>query len=134
MRVPDLTAVVLACPDTLRAQNIIEACTPIRPGVSPILHGLEHGPVCLIMHVAQSWMVEHTQAVVQDLLLWDFGMLPGVQHPRCDILEDSRGDSTSGFIEDVGEVILGKHRVGWISAMGIRPWFKLVLPRGINDA
>jgi hypothetical protein len=89
MRVSDLAAVVLARPDTIRAQNIIEACTSVRPGVSPILDGLEHGPVCLIMHVAQGRMVEHTKAVVQDLLFRDLGMLPGIQHPRSDILEDS---------------------------------------------
>lgn len=128
------TNMVLALPHALRAQDVVQARAAVRPGVHPVLDGLEHGPVRLVVHVAQRGVVEDAQAVVQDLLDGDVNVLPGIEDAGHDVLEDRGGDLARGLVEDVGEVVLGEHRVRGVGAVRVRPGLVLVPPRGVDDA
>lgn len=87
----------------------------------------------IIAHIAQDWVVEDLQAVIEYLVLGNIGVLPSVQNARRDVLHDCRSDPSGGLIQNVGKVVFGEQRVSGICAVRIGPWFVLVLARGIND-
>lgn len=108
MRVTDLSAIVLAGLHTLRAEDIVQAPASVFPGVNPRLHSLEHGAMGIVAHVPDSGVVERTQTVVDDLMLRDVGVFPGVQDARSDVLHDRGRNVTGRFVQDIGEVVLGQ--------------------------
>ena len=134
VRVADLSAVVLARLYTFGAEDIIQTRASVLPGVNPRFNRLEHGAMGIVAHVPNSWVVEHTQTVVDDLPLRDVGMFPGIQDTRSDVLHDRGCDVTGRLVEDIGEVVLGEERVRRVSASRIGPGFILVLARCIDDA
>ena len=129
-----LTAGVLARPDALGAKDVIEAGATVGTSVDPLFDGFEHGAVGIATHVTEGRMVEDVQAVVQDLVFGDVDMLPSVEHARGDIFQDCRGHVAGGFVEDVGEMVLGQERVGGIGALRVRPGLELMPARGLEDA
>ena len=105
----------------------------VRAAPNPVLHSLEHRAVGLIVHVPESGVVEDTHAVVQNFMFWDIDVLPCVEDPRGNVLQDSRAHLTSWLVQDVGEVVLRQERVSGIGAVGISPWLVLVFTRRIDD-
>lgn len=67
----------------------------------PLLDDSEHGFVNLIVVVSDGWVVEDSHHIIQDLLLRDFRVVPGIDDARSDILHDSDSDLSSRFVEDV---------------------------------
>lgn len=127
------TASIPACSYTLGTENVVQVLAAVWAGVYPVLDGLEHGPVSLVVHVSEGGVVEDVHAVVEDLVLGDVDVLPGVEHAWCDIFQNSGGDLTGGLVEDVGKVVLGEQGVGGVGAVGISPGLVLVLARGVDD-
>lgn len=121
------TAGVFARTDTLRAEDIVQVSATVGARVSPVLNGLEHRSVGFIAHIPENGVMEYAQAVVKNFLLGNVGVLPGVKHTGSDILNNRRGNLSGGFVENIGKVVLGKQRVGGISAVWISPWLILVL-------
>lgn len=107
VRVANLTPIVLTRLHALGAEDVIQTRTSILPGVNPRFNRLEHGAVRFVVHIPEGGVVEYPQTVVDDLVLGDAGILPSVQDTRSDVLHDRGRDVTGGFVEDVGEVVLG---------------------------
>lgn len=76
--VTDLSTVVLPRFHTLRTEDIIQVRTSVLTGMYPRLHRLKHSAMGIVAHIPDSGVVEHPQAVVDDLLFGNVGMLPGV--------------------------------------------------------
>ena len=79
-------------------------------------------------------MVEDTVDIIKDLVYWDFGMLPGIDDPRSDVLKDCSCDLARRFVQNVGEVVFREKRMGGIRAMWVSPGLILVFAAGIDDA
>lgn len=107
VRVANLTPIVLTRLHALGAEDVIQTRTSILPGVNPRFNRLEHGAVRFVVHIPDGGVVEYPQAIVDDLVLGDAGVLPSVQDTRSNVLHDRGRDVTGWFVEDVGEVILG---------------------------
>ena len=71
--------------------------------------------------------MESADDVAHDFFDGNVGMFPGVYNTGCNILEDDGSHVSGRWIEDIGEVVFGKHRVRRVSTIGICPWFVLVL-------
>lgn len=132
--VTDLSTVVLSFLDAFGAKDIVQLGASVRPRLNPRLDGFEHRSVGIVAHVAQGRMVEHLQAVLDDLMLGDVGILPGVKDARRHVPEDGGSDLAGRLVQNVGEVIFGQQRVGGIRASRIGPRLVLVLTRSVNDA
>ena len=131
MRVVIVATVVLACTNGLGAQNLVQVPTAVV--VRPLLDHFEHAVVDLAAAVSETRMVEHAHAVVEDLFDGHVWVVPRVNDPRSDVLQDSYGNLTSGFVQDVGEMILGKHAVGGVSRGGNGPDLVLMLCSCVDD-
>ena len=71
--------------------------------------------------------MEDGHAVVKDLINRDVRVIECVDYAGCYVLQNAHGNLTSGRVQDVRKVILGKHAVSWVRGMGISPDFELVL-------
>jgi len=78
--------------------------------------------------------MENADDVVKDLVHWDVGVVPGVNDTWCDILQDSSSDLSSGFIENIAEVVLRQEGVSWIGAMRVSPWLVLVICTTVDNS
>ena len=107
VRVTNLAAIVLTRFHALGTEDFIQTRTSILAGVNPRFNRLEHGAVRFVVHIPEGGVVEYPQAIVDDLVLGDAGILPSIQDTRSDVLHDRGRDVTGWFVEDVGEVILG---------------------------
>jgi hypothetical protein len=103
--VRDATSVA-AGSDTLRAKDVVEVCAPIFAGVNPVADSLKHGSVSLIVHISNYGMVENAYAILQNLVLGDVDVLPGIQDARSNVLQNDRSDLSGGLVQDVGKVVL----------------------------
>jgi hypothetical protein len=79
-------------------------------------------------------VVEYFDAVIQDLVYGDVWVVPGIDDTGSDVFQDFYGDETGRFVEDVGEVVLGKHTVCWIGGRGDGPDLVLMLRSCVNDS
>ena len=107
VRVTNLAAIVLTRFHALGAKDVIQTRTSILAGVNPRFNRLEHGAVRFVVHIPEGRVVEYPQTVFDDLVLGDAGVLPSIQNTRSDVLHDRGRDVAGGFVEDVGEVVLG---------------------------
>lgn len=101
-----LSAGVLARFHTLRAEDVVEARAAVRTGAHPGLHRFEHCAVHFVVHVPDGGMVEYAQAVLDNHMLVNIGVFPGVQDARSDILHNNGRNVTGRLVEDVGKVVL----------------------------
>jgi hypothetical protein len=69
--------------------------------VSPFLNDLKHVVVHLAVRVSKCWMMEDTHAVTQDLVNRHVWVVPSVYDARRDVLQDSHGDLTGWWVQDV---------------------------------
>ena len=107
VRVTNLAAIVLTRFHALGAKDVIQTRTSILAGVNPRFNRLEHGAVRFVVHIPEGRVMEYPQTVFDYLVLGDAGILPSVQDTRSDVLHDRGRDVAGGFVEDVGEVVLG---------------------------
>lgn len=110
------TGIILPGSHRLRTQNVVEVVFMVPVG--PFLYDFEHVAVGLVAVVADGGMVEYRCDVVEDLVNGNIGVVEGVDDAGGDILEDGGGDLAGGFVEDVGEVVLGEHGVCGIWVLG----------------
>lgn len=107
VRMTNLAAIVLTRFHALGAKDVIQTRTSILAGVNPRFNRLEHGAVRFVVHIPEGRVMEYPQTVFDYLVLGDAGILPSVQDTRSDVLHDRGRDVAGGFVEDVGEVVLG---------------------------
>lgn len=129
--VTSLTSVVVAIFDTLGREDLVQV---VAGAARPLLHDREHVSMELAVLVAKSWVVEHADDVVENLVHRDIGMLPCVDDARCDILKDGRSYLASWLIENVGEMVFGKQRVRRVGTGRVCPDFVLVTPTSIDNS
>lgn len=103
--------VVLAMPDTLGAEELIEIITAIRARVRPSLDSFVHIVLYFTLIVSDCRVVEYPKDILNNLLDGYIWMLPGVYYAWCDVLKYTCCNLTSWFVEDIGKVILGQKRV-----------------------
>ena len=108
------TGVVFSILDTVGTKNMIKACATVWSLLNPLLDDREHVLVDLQMWIPHCWMMKCTQNIVHYLWKGDIRMLHGINDTGCDILKNDRGNFSSRFIEDVGEMIFAQHRMGRI--------------------
>lgn len=135
--------VILANLDRLGGQDAVELVAA-RVCISPHSNSLEHVAVNFNTLVSQSGMVQGAKNVIYNFVGWYIDIVPSKEDAaelvniefvvqtrgfnlRNSVLQASGSNSTSTGVEYVGEVILGKHRVGGVGAARIVPWLKLRL-------
>jgi len=118
---------VLSGLHALGAENVIYCCATVGLSMCPALDHGKHIVVELAVMVSQCGVVEHAYDVVEDLVDRDIGVFPCVDYTGGNVLEDRRCNLACGFVEDVGEVVLGEHGMSGVCTMGIGPRFVLVL-------
>lgn len=105
---PDM---VLAMPDTLRAEELIKISAVIRARVRPSLDSFVHIVVYFTLIISDRRVVEYPKDILKNLLHGYIWMLPGVNYAWCDVLKYTCCNLTSWFVEDVGKVIFRQKRV-----------------------
>lgn len=120
--------------------------------VGPLPHSLEHVLLDLDVFVADGWVVKGAEDVIDDFIHWHACVLPGVQHAaaqylsaqwvlilRCAeylrdcVLQDGGRNSAGAGVQDVGEVVLGQHRMSRIGAGRVLPGFQLIVGACADD-
>lgn len=93
------TAVVVSSLYGFRRQDVVQVFAVVV--VRPVLDDLEHIVVDLAVRVANGWVVEHADDIVQDLVDGDVGVVPGVDDAGRDVLQDGDGDLASRCVQNV---------------------------------
>lgn len=115
---------VFTSPHAFRAKNIVDVGPLMR--MSPPLHNIIHVAVKLAVVVAERGVVKDAIDVFKDLVHRDFGMLPGIDDTRSDVLKDCSRNLPRNLIQDVGKVVFRKNGVSGIRTMGVSKSFILV--------
>lgn len=124
--------VIFTLPHAFRAEDVVDMHPWMCTG--PALYHIIHVPVKFAMVVPERRMMEDTIDIVKDLVHWHFGMLPGIDDPRSDILKNCRCDLACRFIQNIGKVVFREKRMGGIRAMWVSPGLILVFAAGIDHA
>ena len=126
------SAVVAAGLDGLRAEDVVQLVA-LWVLIDPLLDCGEHVTLDLTVVVAKSWVVEGAENILDDFADWNTWVLPCEENTWNSVLQNSGRNSTSNWVEVVGEMVLGEHGVCWIAARRIVPDNKLLVRRALHD-
>lgn len=70
---------VLAVLDRFRPQNMVQVATS-RVFVNPLAHGIKHVPLNLDTLIADRWVVQRAQNVINNLVYGHSRMIPSIEH------------------------------------------------------
>lgn len=111
---------ILSVLDRLASKNIVEFMTA-RVLVRPLPDGFEHGSLDLDTLVTDCWMVEGAEDIVDNFVDGHTGMFPGIEYAGDGVFEYVCRNPAGTRVQDVGEVVLGEHRVRWVCALRVFP-------------
>jgi hypothetical protein len=98
---------IVSSPDAFRAEKSVKIMATTWTRTSPVLNNCKHALLNLAVRITDCRMMESAKHIVENLIFRYIWMVEGVDDTRSDILQNASGNFTSGFVQDVAEVILG---------------------------
>lgn len=123
---------IAASLDGLRAEDMVQLVA-LWVLINPLLDGGEHVALDLAVVVAEGWVVEGAEDILDDFADWDTWVFPCEENTWNSVLQNSGRNSSSNWVEVVGEMVLGEHGVCWIAACWIIPNNELLVRRALDD-